>query len=268
MKRVVVLGCGPAGLLAAHAASHEMRLDVRIISVKEPSKLFGCQYLHEPIPGLFGLTQRSVNYVLRGTPEEYARKVYGDIRVPSVSPQQFLGERPAWDIRAAYEQLWERYESRIEHGVVWGLDIDGIKQSLSPDAIISSIPADALCNNEIPHSFTKVSCWAIGDAPELGQIVPIPTTPFTVVCDGTSEVGYYRAANVFDHATVEWPGSRKKPPISGVVAFAKPLSTNCDCNPDVHRVGRNGLWCKGVLAHHAYASTRNHLTAIMNRGSA
>lgn len=203
-----------------------------------------------------------VNYTLVGTVDEYRRKVYGDIPLPPVSPQQFLGERPAWDIRAAYAELWDEYCGLISNQRLTNLSVPEIMKGWKPDLIINTIPAKALCDEPFRHSFTEQACYAMGDAPALGQRVPIPTEPFTVVCDGTKDAGYYRKANVFDHATVEWPGNRKRPPIEGVVGFSKPLSTNCDCWPEVHRAGRHGLWKKGILVHHVYSDVANRMKVL------
>jgi len=50
--RIAVLGCGPAGLMSAHAAmvATESEADLAIFSTKRKSPLYGAQYLHQPIP--------------------------------------------------------------------------------------------------------------------------------------------------------------------------------------------------------------------------
>ena len=48
---VAVLGCGPAGLIAAWAAE-QAGADVQIYSKKVQSIIPGSQYLHGPIPGV------------------------------------------------------------------------------------------------------------------------------------------------------------------------------------------------------------------------
>ena len=49
--RVVILGCGPAGLAAAKAATDLGRETVIVSQSDLPSMLYGCQYLHAPVPG-------------------------------------------------------------------------------------------------------------------------------------------------------------------------------------------------------------------------
>lgn len=259
IMKVLVLGCGPAGLIAAHAAAWTGN-EVKILSVKRLSQLFGCQYLHRPIPGIHS-PMRPVHYSLRGDADEYRRKVYGEKYLPSpISPQLLLGEKESWDIRAAYNILWGKYEGIIEDEKINHPEsTKDIIDSFSADLVISSIPAPSLCHDE-NHKFENVICWAVGDAPEKGQSVPLEINPQTVICDATEKVGWYRAARVFGYSTVEWPGYVRRPPVEGVVPFQKPLSTNCDCwAGEILRVGRMGRWQKGVLVHQVWSDTLGYL---------
>jgi hypothetical protein len=253
--RVLVLGCGPSGLISAYAAEREFGAEVKIMSVKRPSQLFGCQYLHEPIPGATLGAGRIVHYRLEGTEAGYRKKVYGSL-TPPVSPQQYAGNHLAWDLRQTYAHLWERFESKVIDAKFTSADIVPMLSDFMPDACISSVPASVICQRGLEHNFTSVPSWAMGDAPELGQSVPItPAEDFTVVCSGEPAVSWYRVCKVFGYSTVEWPGYKRKPPFEGVAPFLKPLSTDCDCMPSILRVGRYGRWQKGVLSHEAYNAT-------------
>lgn len=263
--KILILGSGPAGLLAAHAASFLPDAEVKILSKGKPSELFGCQYLHGPIPGL-DLRTTTVNYTLEGSLADYATKVYGSAaRLNTVSPSVLQGAHPAWDIRQAYHQLCERYFSEVEQ-----LDIqpDGVRpmlEYLAPDLTLNTIPLVNLCQRPGEHAFSAQTCWALGDAPERGQYVPTPCPEDTVRCSGDRDHGWYRVSKVFGYRTAEWPGLRPKPPLSGVVPFHKPLATTCDCwearpgdHPvamPIHRLGRYGTWTKGVLSHQAFNTT-------------
>jgi hypothetical protein len=251
-KRVLILGCGPSGLLAAHAARLVGNTKVVIVSVKRPSQLFGCQYLHEDIPGLPVGPPTFVDYRLVGTAEEYGVKVYGpdEARGLTVSPEKFLGLHRAYDIRKAYRELWRLYNGSVDDHRITSADVDGMLGYYQPDLVFSSIPKPLICTDPA-HDFRSTKCWAIGDAPELGQHAPELAPPETVICDGTNAVGWYRASNVFGYNTIEWPGWRSKPPVEGVVDFLKPLSNTCTCWPDIVPIGRMGEWRKGVLSHHA-----------------
>lgn len=254
--KVLVLGCGPAGLISAYAAEREFQAEVKIMSIKRPSQLYGCQYLHDAIPGLDIGSPQMVSYQLFGTAEGYRKKVYGSLTLPvPISPQHLPGDHLAWDLRRAYSQLWERFGERVIDVRLTPHDIVPMLGDFMPDVAISSMPAPVLCQRGDEHAFADVKCWAIGDAPELGVSVPFkPTAPFTVHCNGEPDVSWYRTCNVFDYGTVEWPAHRK-PPFEGVVPFRKPLSNNCDCLSSVLRVGRYGTWQKGILSHQAYDAT-------------
>lgn len=251
-RSAAILGCGPAGLFAAHALV-QRGWEVQIFSNKRRSEMFGAQYLHRAIPGLSDATQgRHLQYILEGTPDGYREKVYGRRSGIRVSPEELADNHLAWDIRAAYNLAWELYSERIENTP--GLDAEDAQMMVFSEhwtEVISTIPAQALCFNP-EHTFDSQTVWAIGDAPERGIFCPVTEAKsFQVVCNGTRDTGWYRNANVFGYRTAEWAGERK-PPIEGIAAVEKPLSTNCDCLPEVVRLGRYGEWRKGVLSHEAY----------------
>src|ERR1035441_1317633 len=77
-RNIAVFGCGPSGLAVA-AAAIKAGFGVEFFSQrKQPSHLYGCQYLHAPIPGYESASKTHVSYRLTGTPEQYRAKVYGD----------------------------------------------------------------------------------------------------------------------------------------------------------------------------------------------
>lgn len=253
--KVLVLGCGPAGLMAAHAAV-VMGNDVAIVSKKRKSEMFGAQYLHRPIPKIDCGPSRLVEYRVVGSPEQYRQKVYGNEWQGAVSPEDLEQNHLGWNIRRAYDELWDLYGSYVidesfegPHQFAGFLQLPAAKES---ELIISSLPAPYLCMTPGDHQFKSQEIWAIGDAPERGVFNPVRGIPEnTVVCNGEPDVGWYRTANVFGRSTTEWPAKRR-PPVEGVARVTKPLETNCDCHPDIVRVGRYGKWQKGVLSHEAY----------------
>ena len=249
-KRAAVLGCGPAGLFAAHGLI-EAGWNVDIFSIKRRSEMFGAQYLHEPI---HGLVERDslITYELLGTPEEYRRKVYGDAPVGTVSPEQFVGTQRVWDIRSAYYDAWDKYHELIQHQPLDNRVAGEIVKG-AYNAVVSSVPAPSLCG--AGHQFQSTRVWAIGDAPERGIFSPVNPGSNKVICNGERSPGWYRASRVFGYNTTEWPEAAK-PPISGVAVVLKPTGTNCNCLPDLVRVGRYGTWTKGVLSHEAYKTAK------------
>lgn len=256
--RVVIFGSGPSGLLAAHAARSAGvgYSDIDIYSLGEKSKLFGCQYLHKPIPGITNEDWFvDVSYKLVGSEAMYMRKVYGDQRVPSVSPEDLGSEHRAWDIRSAYDELWSQWKRRTIRAQISGdvmQDADFGAWIDKQDVVINTIPRHIWCTNS-KHTFSATDIWAIGDAPELGRYVPFKAAEDnSVVCNGSHDVGWYRISRVFDHNTIEWP-IRRKPPIQGIAKVQKPTGTDCDCwEGRVAFFGRYGEWKKGVLAHQVF----------------
>lgn len=259
--RVLILGCGPSGLLAAHAANLQ-GIEPIIVSIKRPSMLFGCQYLHAAIPETkSGKISVRIEYQLIGSADDYAQKVYGPERPPTVSPQELTRSHLGWNIRDTYVELWDRYEGAVLDTTLTETDIPEMEEYYKPDLFVSSIPSFLMCTNT-KHDFKSTKCWAIGDAPQLGQYAPKIAHANTVLCNGTKDTGWYRSSNVFGYNTVEWPGWRSKPPVAGVVQFFKPLSTDCDCWPHLRRIGRMGHWRKGVLAHDAFGETTEMIGAL------
>lgn len=259
---VLIFGCGPAGLMAAHAAAIWGH-DIKIVSKKRKSEMFGAQYLHQEIPDLDCGRQQLIEYSLVGTADGYRNKVYGPGYTGTVSPEELAEAHPGWNIRRAYDDLWDMYGSYVIDFIVDGNNIrtGGSLSNLMNEAnfVVSSIPAPLLCVGE--HQFEGQEIWAVGDAPERGTFDPIKAAgPNSVVCNGEPDVGWYRSAHVFGRSTTEWPAKRK-PPVEGVAKVTKPLKTNCDCFPDVVRVGRYGKWTKGVLSHSAFYEVESKLSA-------
>src|SRR3982751_4431903 len=104
--KAAVLGCGPTGLLAVHGMVRSamslggIELEIRVYSTKRKSPLYGCQYLHEEIPGL-NADVMNVWYGLRGSVEDYRAKVYDSEGADdvAVSPQLMETSHQAWNIR-------------------------------------------------------------------------------------------------------------------------------------------------------------------------
>lgn len=253
--RGLVLGCGPAGMFATHALV-ESGWDVVVMSKKRRSHMFGAQYLHMPIPGL---PERpfEVDYQLRGTADEYARKVYDGHAVPFTSPERLLGLRRAWDIRSPYIVAYDWYSSLIvDTGPIGHEYVKTYVDLKAYDLVLSTMPATVLCGNPY-HAFESQEIYAIGDAPERSSYAPYVCPDNTVVCNGNPSPAWYRAARILGYATMEWPGN-KKPPIKEVSKVTKPIGTNCDCFKDKgkwYRLGRYGTWTKGKLSHEAYYDT-------------
>lgn len=266
-KTVMILGCGPAGLFAAQAAM-DLGYPVAIFSKRRKSQMFGAQYLHGPVPNI-KVASFPVTYRLQGTALGYSAKVYGPERAEEmrdrVSPATILGTHRGWDIRQAYDTAWDRFEARItDVEVTPGWLKAAVGRGKEYSLVVSSIPAIGMCAAEflgrpMNHRFDVANIWAVGDAPERAIACPVTGIPEnTVLCNGESSPGWYRASNINGFRSAEWPG-HSKPPLSVIAPVSKPLATDCDCwqyRGDLPlklvRVGRYGTWTKGELSHSAY----------------
>ncbi len=243
-RRIAVLGCGPAGLLAAHAVTQAGHVPV-VYSLKKKSLMPGTMYVHEPIEGVTeSEPDGCVTITHEGTRDGYARKVYGREDAP-VSWDTFTPERyRAWSMAKLYDRLWDMYGEAVRNCDVRDIDLDFLQRS--SELVISAIPMRALCYNQF-HFFNGTQIWiteeAWRDCPED-----------TIIYNGEDHVPWYRTSRIFGHGALE---STVKMP--GCFSGVKPLSTNCDCYPEIKRVGRFGQWKKGVLVHHAYHQTLEEL---------
>lgn len=266
---VAILGCGPAGLFAAHAAA-EAGANFNIFSKARKSFMRGAQYLHRPIPGLSG-DPFEVTYELWGNVDGYREKVYGDMGDILVSPETLVGVSPAWDIREAYDAAWERYSSKI-------VDIDfaemgdpnGWYDSLAAayDLVVSTVPAPVLCQRNTEHKFFSQKVWVTEGLKSFND--PEFFTPGgelrdnLVVCSGDPDDWWYRQSRIHGWENTEFPHGRK-PRVAEpfkVHEVEKPLRHTCTCHPEIVRQGRYGKWQKGTLSHEAFYSTADEIVAI------
>lgn len=263
--KFAILGCGPAGLLAAHACWLN-GVEFDIFSKKRKSTLYGSQYLHEAIKGVADWEEReAVKYETRGTPEEYRRKTHGKWWDGIVAPEEFETDHWAWNIRQAYDILWRAYGYMVKDyefqpaqlGESTWRHFDKMLVELKLheyDLVVSTIPRTIWKVNG--EEFIYSEGWAVGDAPEEGRFVPYDCPDNTIICDGTPETSWTRLSRVFGYTTVEWPHHVPKPPIPGVARVIKPLrySANGSDNPanSFLHVGRYGKWEKGVVVTDAF----------------
>lgn len=264
MKPVAILGAGPAGLMAAHAVALTGRPIAIITKGKdgEPvkSRLGGAQFLHVPIPNINEDTPDTmVGYATMGTPDGYRRKVYGSVStevVPFVSMENIVDieEQPAWNLQATYDRLWSILGGGSVN--VEDVSVKWLDEALEKDwfqTIFSTVPAPTICrthaglSDSYPHTFVSQRIHILNEA--LWE--PLPDN--YVLYNGASEPSWYRCSKLFGYGSTEWSDNGPVPPGAQLVSASKPIKTNCNCFKDqVHRLGRNGTWTKGVLTHDAF----------------
>lgn len=263
MKKVAILGTGPAGLMAAHAAGVAGAL-VHIFSMggeegATKSRIGGAQFLHQPLPIINDPEKPDavITYLVAGTVEGYRSKVYGDGDVPFVSMERLPAkhETAAWSLVSTYDKLWDLYgvsANVAEINPEWLIELI---ESNSFDLIVSTIPRTSICLAHYgliaeTHTFTSQRIRIANEAPW-----PMPDN--TMVYDGTKNVSWYRCSRIFGIPSVEWGESAPaKLPYEDVVTVRKPIRTDCVCFSDkVLFAGRFGEWRKGVLTHDAFKAT-------------
>lgn len=257
-QHVAILGCGPAGMMAALAADLS-GWDFTIFSRREKSKLFGAQYLHKELPAIECGEPKLVQYQLRGTPEMYRSKVYGEDWDGTVSPEDYEADHYAWDIRRAYDELWSWYHTEIRDTNIIGRSHPAapfMKDLNKFDMVISSVPR-TLWDPDLSN-FYHETIWALGDA-EFERVSSLHRPePFTVICNGHKKPLWYRVSNIFGYATMEWPTTSyipeagEVPPTRGASIVIKPLRHESTAASDFVHIGRYGKWEKGVLTTDAF----------------
>lgn len=274
--KVAVLGCGPTGMLAVEAAVRLGIEEIKVLSYKKPSPMYGAQYLQKPIPG-FDLPTRMINHSMVGDLLDYRHRIYGENVDGSIwantSATAIVGDFPGQDIRFLYRELWAKYEHLI---VDVGVDHDTVAELVANGwTVLSTIPRKQMCYLKYHCFFEETDIIAAGDAPDLGIKIPIPD--FGIEGDfvrySGSENPWCRISNIFDHVTVEWPVSegieQVKKDFPTATLWGKPLKTTCTCwtrTGRVHFLGRYGEWHKGVLAHDAFFKATKVLSVIKYEG--
>lgn len=256
-RKVLVLGCGPAGLMVAHACTR-VGVDFEIMApFAKPSFISGAQYLHSFVPdlGLRGQEEK-LAYVRLGTEQGYCDKIYGGTIPPEeTSWGRFPDAVEAWPLRVAYEALWARYGARIvEDRADWGMMPELLQMY---GAVFSTAPLVSLVPSAMLDRFHWQDVWI---TPGDFQDEQIPYN--TIVYNGTADDPWYRKSNIFGHTSIEFPAEPTDVEAAGAVKFRKPLYYDGDDPlPKVFKFGRYGTWQKKQLVDDAYKTA---LTVLLS----
>jgi hypothetical protein len=243
VKNIGVLGCGPTGLLVAHAVEQAGHVP-HIISQKQKSEIPGSQHLHGAVPGVTPeYPEGTIQFVRIGTAEDYARKVYGDA-ARETGWDHYWQVYPSWNAIKAYDLLWDKYESEISDMMVMGYDVPELLDMY--DAVISTIPHWLLCQAVDAHAFRRTEYWI--------KQLPTPEADKNheiVVYNGLRSDHWYRWSILGGKCSIEttsWGDTGGE----GWTIGHKAIDNNCTCWPDVHRVGRWAEWRHGVTMYRSY----------------
>jgi hypothetical protein len=253
VTKVAIIGCGPSGLLAAHAAA-QLGVKAKIYTIwKKPSVMTGAMYLHSPIPQLTGRKPDAEIVISKwGTKEGYARKVYGDESHP-VSWDHFEeGIFPMWSLRKTYEQAWEMYKKQMVTRRIDRVQLEWV--IARHDLVICTAPKDSYCLQPVYHTFRSQPIWIrnrpLGDC--SGETI--------MTYSGDPNHPWYRMSQIDYNLSYEYA---TEPPFNGLASGFKPTGNNCNCWPTVLWAGRFGAWQKGVLTHHVYTEARRALLSML-----
>lgn len=269
MIKSLVIGAGPAGLLAAWAlrsAGAEVLIWDRDPAY-HPEKIVSLQYLHEPC-GLENRGVRSLNlrYALHPKPlgifdiemfktairKDYNRKLGRPLE--DENSTRFLWESPVtvWSLKDAYRILHREFKA-----VILPYSIEGWERLYAVadfyDLVVSTVPLDRL----IPEGH-----WPV----RLGRIAlnwrPMSLPAETCVYNLEPEVPWYRVTNLDGGVATEFVD---KPSLTEALPMLLPLrkveagAVIPEHPKNLLLTGRWGSWNPTKLTHHAYADTQEWL---------
>lgn len=259
-KKVVILGCGPAGMLAAHAATRAGHEPIIVSKVKQQSVISGAQFIHERIPGV--LTNPSWCSITKlGSQRVYARKIYGTGNAECSWDRYPKTPIKIWPMNKVYDQLWSRYSQFIQ---VLEINNSTIRNLLEDaQLMVSTIPLPAIVKNKADYHFKSKQAWVA-----MQDHVADRHGDNFIVWNGNNETAYYRSSRLFGHASWEFgfrPFVENPSPGHTVHKIIKPLGYQGDVHvqerfgANLILAGRFGTWSKKTLAHEAFFDTQERL---------
>ena len=258
---VAVIGCGPAGLAAAHAAiglGAEVTIIAPISEGQTPQR--GPLVLQRPIPGI--TTDHPDGYirqiVIGGDILKYRYKLYGDINI-NIQGDMLREGYHAWSHTRTYDELWRRYIERHQINVrhedryIPGYELATLHQQY--DLVVSTAPLNKLCMNYVAHQF-RFAQVAITAGPSYPDQPPDCT-----IFNAGDEYKWVRSALLFGAGSTEWLPGEAPAQAGQVRIIRKPISTACECFPHILRTGRFGAWRNETWVDTAYYDTRDAIVS-------
>jgi hypothetical protein len=255
--KVIVIGCGPAGLAAAHAASaFHCETVVYAPYAKTPQQ--GPLLLQRPIPGIStGHPDGTIwQRVIGGSILDYRYRLYGDINI-GINGDMLKGHYHAWNHGEAYDKMWNLYHHIIEDRLVQPTELKHMHEEA--DLVVSTANASTMCRSDgRTHPFHAFVTAQVAITP----IAMYPAQPSnTIIFNGGDEYKWARSSRIFGSEVTEW--SMPNAPQNARV-IQKPISTDCDCYPHVLRTGRFGAWKNEVWVDTAYWDTYTALASMID----
>jgi siroheme synthase (precorrin-2 oxidase/ferrochelatase) len=257
--KVYVIGCGPAGLAAAHAAvGLDARVTVYAPKAKTPQR--GPLLIQRPIPGINTdhpdgtIHQR----VIGGSILDYRYKLYGDINI-GINGDMLRPEYHAWKHPETYDKLWDLYEHLIVPRKVSQYELFQMQDDA--DLVVSTANSNRLCRRAFPNGLHNFEFVQVAITPKAEY----PDQPDnTIIFNAGSKHSWVRSSKVFGQEVTEW-SVNDFPDGPDARVIKKPISTDCNCYPRVLRTGRFGAWKNEVWIDTAYYDTYGAIVSAARR---
>lgn len=257
--KVAIVGCGPAGLAAAHAA-YGLGAEVTIYSPAEKSPQRGPLVLQRPIPAI--TTDHPTGYirqlVIGGSILDYRYKLYGDINI-SIQGDQLRPGYHCWNHIRAYNTMWTLYmENDYRVHRVYGLisKMDLFTLHTKYDLVVNTAPLKDICFGNHTFSFKAV---------EITDGYSYPDQPAdTTIFNAGDKYPWVRSAWLLGNGCTEWlvgTAPKELKPFT----IRKPIKHDCDCYPNVLGTGRFGAWRNETWVDTAYYDTRDAITSMQRK---
>jgi hypothetical protein len=266
--KVAILGCGPAGLLAAQAVSNAGH-QPEIFSKPIKSQISGAQYLAKSIHNVTEPKDKFTIFFRKdGDGDTYTRRLYEGRDVPVMSSWHSYEDGrgyDAWSMTAIYDQLWNLYGPMV-HPIE--LDHEGMEILLHEyELVISTIPKHFVVRALIDEYRDPESKFPEGWFEKREVYIQTKNLPNTLQSLDDNTIWYngtgfygsmYRASRINGILSAEYTH-----PQDGCFPIIKPIRYGGirlgDLYPNLYCVGRYGAWSKMQLVHHAYFKTLNIL---------
>lgn len=252
--KVIVIGCGPAGLAAAHAAVGH-GAEVTIYAPKQKSPQNGPLLLQRPIPGINnGHPDGTIHQiVIGGSILDYRYKLYGDVNI-GINGNILQPYYHAWNHKATYDLLWLKYHEMIDDRTITGDELAMMHKEA--DLVVSTANAMVMCVDRAVHTFGYAEVCV---TPEYSY----PNQPDnTIIFNANDDYPWVRSSRVFGVPVTEWIPSEAPLRARSII---KPIMTDCDCYPHVLRTGRFGAYKNETWVDTAYWDTYSALESIARK---
>lgn len=249
--KVIIIGCGPAGLAAAHAAAG-LGANVEIIAPKLQTPQRGPLLIQRAIPGINTSHPDGTihQFVVGGSILDYRYKLYGDINI-GINGDKLVRRYHAWRHDSTYDKLWLLYNHLIDDRYVEPHKLAYMHEEA--DLVVSTANARAMCYNP-SHDFTSKPV-------AIAPYTSFPNQPDnTLIFNAEQGVPWVRSSMVFGVPVTEWPVEQAP---KGARIIQKPISTNCDCYPHVLRTGRFGAFKNETWIDTAYWDTFGAIDSML-----